>query len=189
MRSACCERHNTKRNPVNPDIHMELWTFGEQNRNGWSLGGYARIERCAILSLQRVLRPTGFRGLASQVKRHGNAKGTKGWTANLRHGRVKTGWQHGFGRCAWLHRVAFICSSRSLQAFAASAAGPARILTKVAKECSVEAVTVFTDRAEITRAIEVDADEEGLFDIVVTSLTDLVVADSLRYDHVCVGVA
>jgi hypothetical protein len=48
---------------------------------------------------------------------------------------------------------------------------------------------VFTDRAEITRAIEVDADEEGLFDIVVTSLTDLVVADSLRYDHVCVGVA
>jgi hypothetical protein len=82
MRSACCERHNTKRNPVNPDIHMELWTFGEQNRNGWSLGGYARIERCAILSLQRVLRPTGFRGLASQVKRHGNAKGTKGWTAN-----------------------------------------------------------------------------------------------------------
>lgn len=39
---------------------------------------------------------------------------------------------------------------------------------------------MFTDRAEVTRAIEVDADEEGQYDVVVTSLTDLVVADSLR---------
>ena len=57
-------------------------------------------------------------------------------------------------------------------------------ITLKGRECAVEAVTVFTDRAEVTRSIPIDGNEAGQYEIVVTGLTELVVADSLRYARV-----
>ena len=51
----------------------------------------------------------------------------------------------------------------------------------VAKSCGVEAVTVFTDRAEVTRVIHIDPEEVGQHEVFVEGLTELVVADSVRY--------
>ena len=49
-----------------------------------------------------------------------------------------------------------------------------------AVDCPVYAVTVFTDRAEVTRAISLRPDEIGQHEIIVEGLSELVVADSLR---------
>ena len=45
----------------------------------------------------------------------------------------------------------------------------------------VPAVTVFTDRAEVTRAIRLDVTENGQHDIVVQGLGALVAPDSVRW--------
>lgn len=57
--------------------------------------------------------------------------------------------------------------------------GPKRIALKVS-ECPVEEVTVFTDRAEVTRAVSVVAPSIGQYDVIIEGVTKLAVADSFR---------
>jgi hypothetical protein len=56
---------------------------------------------------------------------------------------------------------------------------PKRIIRKVG-ECPVQEVCVFTDRAEITRAVLVEAQSSGQYDVVIEGITKLAVADSFR---------
>lgn len=55
-------------------------------------------------------------------------------------------------------------------------------LTLDADACPVQSVTVFVDRAEVTRLVTVDLEEAGDYEVVVEGLTSCVDADSVRVD-------
>ncbi len=48
--------------------------------------------------------------------------------------------------------------------------------------CPVGAVTVFVDRAEVTRVISLPVADVGLHEVEVVGLTELAVSDSLRLE-------
>lgn len=53
-------------------------------------------------------------------------------------------------------------------------------LTKDKSECPVDTVTVFSDRAEVTRIIKLDIEEAADFEVLVEDLPDCVDQDSVR---------
>ncbi len=47
-------------------------------------------------------------------------------------------------------------------------------------DCPVEVVTVFNDRAEVTRRVQLEELTPGMYDVIVPKLTQSIVADSIR---------
>mmetsp|Transcript_3858 Transcript_3858/g.10588 ORF Transcript_3858/g.10588 Transcript_3858/m.10588 type:complete len:638 (-) Transcript_3858:297-2210(-) len=54
------------------------------------------------------------------------------------------------------------------------------VITRKVSECPVSTVTVFRDRAEVTRRIVVEPEAPGLFDVVMEEVTSKINEDSIR---------